>query len=62
LLERLGEEGSGDGWSCVAKTGLGRVLCAARGGGGGWGETASTGELAMGTGMALTPIGTARAG
>jgi hypothetical protein len=26
------------------------------------GETASTGELAMGTGMALTPIGTARAG
>jgi hypothetical protein len=26
------------------------------------GETASTGELAMGAGMALTPIGTARAG
>jgi hypothetical protein len=26
------------------------------------GETASTGELAMGTGMALTPIGTTRAG
>jgi hypothetical protein len=26
LLERLGEEGSGDGWSCVAKTGLERVL------------------------------------
>ena len=26
------------------------------------GETASTGELATGTGMALTPIGTARAG
>jgi hypothetical protein len=28
----------------------------------GMGETASTGELAMGTGMALTPIGMARAG
>jgi hypothetical protein len=26
------------------------------------GETASTGELAMGAGMVLTPIGTARAG
>jgi hypothetical protein len=26
------------------------------------GETASTGELAMGAGIALTPIGTARAG
>jgi hypothetical protein len=26
------------------------------------GETVSIGELAMGTGMALTPIGTARAG
>jgi hypothetical protein len=25
-LERLGEEGSGDGWSCVAKTGLERAL------------------------------------
>jgi hypothetical protein len=32
------------------------------GGGGGWGATASTGELAMSAGMALTPIGTARAG
>jgi hypothetical protein len=39
-----------------------RARGAARGGGGGRGETASTGELAMGTGMALTPIGTARAG
>jgi hypothetical protein len=32
------------------------------GGGRGRGATASTGELAMGTGMALTPIGTVRAG
>jgi hypothetical protein len=62
LLERLEEEGSEDGWCRVAKTGLERALLYALGGGRGMGETASTGELAMGTGMALTPIGTARAG
>jgi hypothetical protein len=42
--------------------GLGRVLLSALGGGSGMEETASTGELAMMAGMALTPIAMARAG
>jgi hypothetical protein len=46
----------------VVRTGSGRVLLLALGGGRGMEETTSIGELAMMAGMALTPIVMARVG